>query len=242
MKKSLFFVALCATLAAVSGSKAFAQTAAVKETGSSKGEGDIKIMVDRNQGGDAADKFKFKRVPSPSKTDAATHAKFTLVTGEQDGAGGDLEKLHDGLLPGGEDAPEDNFFFNAGTDGGRIAIDLTNAIDIAQINTYSWHPNTRGPQVYKLYASDGTAEGFKATPDAKTDPVKAGWKLLASVDTRPKGVEAGDDYGGQYGVSITSASGVAGHYRYLLFDCMPTERDKDDFGNTFYSEIDVVAK
>ncbi len=246
MKKSLFFVALCATLAAVSSSKASPAAgegaAAAKETGSSKGEGDIKIMVDRNESSDATDKFKFKRVPSPSKTDAATHAKFYLVTGEQDGNGGGLEKLHDGLLPGGEDTPEDNFFFNAGTDGGRIGIDLTNAMDIAQINTYSWHPNTRGPQVYKLYASDGTAADFKPRPDGSTDPVKAGWKLLASVDTRPKGVEAGDEYGGQYGVSVTSAGGLVGHYRYLLFDCATTERDKDDFGNTFYSEIDVVAK
>ena len=45
----------------------------------------------------------------------------------------------------------------------------------------------------------------------------------------------------QYGVSITDASGALGKYRYLLFDCIETETD-DPWGNTFYSEIDVVAK
>ena len=203
MKKSLFFVALCASLAAVSGANAAPAGAAAKDTGASKGEGDIKVAVEHIANGDATDKFKFKTIPAVAKANAATSAKFSLVTGEQDPAGAGLEKLHDGLLPSGEDAPDDNFFFNAGTDGGRIEVDLTKAIDIKEINTYSWHPNTRGPQVYKLYASDGTTDGFKAKPDGSTDPVKAGWKLLASVDTRPKDGEPG----GQYGVSITSGSG-----------------------------------
>ena len=108
-------------------------------------------------------------------------------------------------------------------------------IEIAQVNTYSWHPNTRGAQVYNLYASDGAEPQFNAAPDGKTDPATCGWKLLASVDTRPQqGVG-----GGQYGVSISDSSGVLGKYRYLLFDSVPTEYD-DPFGNTFYSEVDVV--
>ena len=52
--------------------------------------------------------------------------------------------------------------------------------------------------------------------------------------------ERGED-GGQYGVSIDDQSGSLGKYRYLLFDCWVTEA-ADDWGNTFYSEIDVVAK
>jgi hypothetical protein len=56
------------------------------------------------------------------------------------------------------------------------------------------------------------------------------------VDTRPRQGEGG----GQYGVSITDASGVLGKYRYLLFVCVATEAD-DDWGNTFYSEVDVVV-
>ncbi len=241
MKKSLFLVALCATLAAVSSSKASPAAGASDQVGSSKGEGDIKVTVERIAGSDASDKWKFKNIPEVAKTNAATKAKFSLVSGEQDGNGAGLEALHDGKLPSGEDVPDENFFFNAGTDGGRIEIDLTNAMDIQQINSYSWHPNTRGPQVYKLYGSDGTADGFKAKPESG-DPTKAGWKLIASVDTRPKGASPGEDFGGQYGVSITSPGGTVGHYRYLLFDCATTERDVDDFGNTFYSEISVITK
>ena len=58
---------------------------------------------------------------------------------------------------------------------------------------------------------------------------------MANVDTRP----AGGDMGGQYGVSISlpTSSRPA---RYLLFVCSATETN-DDFGNTFYSEIDVIA-
>ncbi|HEV7927669.1 MAG TPA: hypothetical protein VGR14_20120, partial [Verrucomicrobiae bacterium] len=46
--------------------------------------------------------------------------------------------------------------------------------------------------------------------------------------------------GGQYGVSIRGAAGALGDYRYLLFDCKTTETD-DEFGNTFYSEINVLG-
>lgn len=66
-------------------------------------------------------------------------------------------------------------------------------------------------------------------------PTSAGWRLLASVDTRPPAGELG----GQYGVSIYDSSGGSlGTYRYLLFDISRTA-DTDRFGNTFFSEIDV---
>ena len=45
--------------------------------------------------------------------------------------------------------------------------------------------------------------------------------------------------GGQYGVSISDSGGAIGSYRYLLFVTSRNE-DRDDFGNTFYSEIDVI--
>ena len=137
--------------------------------------------------------------------------------------------------PREEDQPDRNFFFTQDEDGGRLAIDLGKAIEVKQVNTYSWHPNTRGPQVYKLYAADGAAPGFNAQPKRDTDPAKCGWKLFAAVDTRPKEGEGG----GQYGVSISDSAGAIGKYRYLLFDIRATEKD-DPFGNTFYSEIDVI--
>ena len=198
---------------------------------------EVKATVEYHDNSQATAEFKFKTIPSPAKDDAAAKAKISIVEGEKDSNGADTEALNDGNLPSEEDQPEKNFFFNAGTEGGRLAIDLGSAINIKQVNTYSWHPNTRGPQVYKLYASDGSDKDFKAAPKKGTDPAKAGWKLIATVDTKPKSGEGG----GQYGVSIADTAGAIGKYRYLLFDMSRTEAE-DEFGNTFYSEIDVIEQ
>jgi hypothetical protein len=196
---------------------------------------DISIVAEHNDNDHANAGFKFKNVPPPSRHNAATKARFAIVDGEPDDNGGGLDKLHDGEVPSEPDEPAGNFFFNAGTDGGRILVDLGGVRELKQVNTYSWHPGTRGPQVYHLYASDGKAAEFNAQPKRGTAPEKCGWRLLAQVDTRPKE----GDVGGQYGVSISDTEGTIGKYRYLLFDISRTEAD-DDFGNTFYSEIDVV--
>jgi hypothetical protein len=195
----------------------------------------VVVTVDRNASG-ATRAFKFARVPSPVADDAAAKAKVTLADGELDGQAGAVGSVTDGLLPRDEDEPGANFFFNAATTGGRLVIDLTRRVSIAQINSYSWHPNTRGPQVYELFASDGTDPKFNAAPRADVDPVTVGWVRVTAVDTRP----SGEDQGGQYGVSIAGRSGSVGQFRYLLFDCSATEM-QDDYGNTFYSEIDVIA-
>jgi hypothetical protein len=197
----------------------------------------VKVTSDHNSNATATSAFKFKNVPSPAKDDAAAKAKLLLVEGEVDGNGADLSVLTDGALPTEEDQPAANFFWNAGTGGGRFQMDLGSAIDIAQVNTYSWHPDTRGPQVYRLWASDGADPHFNPAPKTNIDLATVGWKLITVVDTRSKD---GND-GGQFGVSITDARGSLGKFRYLLFDCFVTET-ADEFGNTFYSEIDVVAK
>ena len=197
----------------------------------------INVVVEHNDDEHSTAAFKFPSVPAPSRTDAATNAKFTIVDGGSDENGGGLRKLHDGKLPSEADEPAEDFFFNAGTEGGRILVDLGGALDLRQINTYSWHPGTRGPQVYQLYASDGQGESFQLRPGHGTNLDKCGWSLLARVDTRPKEGNSG----GQYGVSISAPEGTIGKYRYLLFDISRTEAE-DDFGNTFYSEMDVVAK
>ena len=196
-----------------------------------------RIAIDHNTGAAATSEFKFARVPSPARDDAAAHAKVTLVDGQLDSNGANLTALIDGMLPPSEDEPGANVFFNARSFGGRFRIDLGNAIEIAQVNSYSWHPGARGPQLYKLYASDGSEAGLDLAPKRGVDPATRGWKLIATVNTIP---DRGED-GGQYGVSITDQSGSLGKYRYLLFDCWVTEA-ADDWGNTFYSEIDVVAK
>jgi hypothetical protein len=197
--------------------------------------GDVKVVSERNDNASAGPAYRFKDVPAPRSGDAAAKASLMVVDGTADGNSGGVERLNDGRLPSEDDQPAENFFFNAGTDGGQLQLDLGAVVEIKQVNTYSWHASDRGPQVYKLYASDGTEPDFEAQPKRGTDPEKRGWKLTASVDTRPKSGERG----GQYGVSISNPDGNLGKYRYLLFDCFQTESD-DPFGNTFYSEIDVL--
>ena len=201
--------------------------------GASRGE--VRVVSERNAGSAATMAFKFKAVSAPSRTDAGGGAKIEIVDGRADVNGAGLRAVQDGRLPDGQDEPGANFFFAAGSEGGRLLVDLGAPVEVRQVNTYSWHATTRGPQVYRLYAADGTAKGFRAKPAAGTDPAEAGWKLLASVDTRPKSGPPG----GQYGVSIRDSGGAAlGTFRYLLLSVRRTEGD-DPFGNTFFSEIDV---
>lgn len=199
-------------------------------------QAEIKTAVERNGDDRATAEFTFANVPRPSRTDAATRAEFTIVDGQVDGNSGNVEQLNDGRLPDEADVPEDNFFFAPRTDGGRLAVDLGGIIEVKQVNTYSWHPTTRGPQVYKLYAADGQTDGFDPRPGKSVDPEKHGWKHIAAIDTRSNN----EPTGGQYGVSISDSDGALGKYRYLLFEISATEHD-DAAGNTFYSEIDVIG-
>ena len=192
---------------------------------------DPRIVFEHNPTSVANREFKFKNITSPSKDDAASQAKLTLIDGDLDGGSAELAALTDGRLPQDEDEPGANVYFRAGSSGGRFRMDFGTAIDIAQVNTYSWHPNSRGPQLYKLYAADGSDPKFNADPKRGVDPASCGWKLVALVSTIS---DRGED-GGQYAASV---SGV-GKYRYLLFDIYVTEL-YDNWGNTFYSEIDVI--
>lgn len=196
----------------------------------------ICVVFDHNPNATANREFKFKNVPSPVKDDAASTAKLTLIDGEIDAGSAELSALTDGRLPTDEDEPAANLFFSAGSSGGRFRMDFGKPIDIAQVNTYSWHPNTRGPQLYKLYAAEGSEAKLSLDPKRGVDPASTGWKFIVAVSTLPK---QGED-GGQYGVNIKHSGGSLGKYRYLLFDCYVTEL-YDNWGNTFYSEIDVIS-
>jgi hypothetical protein len=198
---------------------------------------EVEITSERNRSDDATARFQFKKIPAPSNADAATRAKITIINGRADGNGGSVGKLSDGKLPSEDDQPAENFFFAAGTEGGRILIDLGSPIDIKQVASYSWHPGTRAPQVYALYASDGKAGNFNSQPAGGTAPQDCGWQKIADVDTRPKD----GDRGGQFGVTLSDSKGSLGSYRYLLFAISRTE-DADSFGNTFFSEIDVIDR
>lgn len=197
-----------------------------------------KITVDHNTGAAINAEWKFKSVPSPARDDAASKARVLIVDGEADGNSAGINALTDGMLPASDDQPRRNFFIAPGSGGARILIDIGRIVEVAQINSYSWHPGSRGPQVYRVWVSDGSGKNFSEAPKANVDPRTCGWKVLATVDTRSND-ETKD--GGQWGVSIAGAGEALGRFRYLLFDCYVTEV-ADDFGNTFYSEIDVIAK
>ena len=197
-----------------------------------------RITIAHNDNKAANPEFKFANVPSPSRDDAATHARVVMVDGEADGNGADVTALTDGVLPTSGDQPRRNFFVTAGSGGARVLIDLGKPMDIAAINSYSWHPNSRAPQVYRVWGSDGSDPKFLGEPNANVDPRTAGWRVIATVDTRSPDE---DKDGGQFGVSITDQKRSLGRIRYLLFDFYVTEV-ADNFGNTFYSEIDVIAK
>jgi hypothetical protein len=199
--------------------------------------GVISVICGFNPNSTATREFKFKNIPSPVADDAATNARLTLIDGNIDAGSAELSALVDGRLPTDEDEPGANLFFSAGSSGGRFRMDLGNVIEITQVNSYSWHPNSRGPQLYKLYAADGSESKLDLDPKRGIDPATRGWKFIATVSTLP---QQGED-GGQYGVSVTDSSGALGKYRYLLFDCYVTEL-YDNWGNTFYSEIDVIAR
>jgi hypothetical protein len=191
------------------------------------------IVFDHNPNDLATREFKFKNIPSPSKADAATRAQLTLIDGDLDAGSAELAALTDGRLPRDEDEPGTNVFFRAASSGGRFRMDFGSPIEIAQVNTYSWHPNSRGPQLYKLYAADGSDPKLNLDPKRGVDPASCGWKLIALVSTLPDRGEMG----GQYAASVSDV----GKHRYLLFDIYVTEL-YDNWGNTFYSEIDVISK
>ena len=123
-----------------------------------------KVAFEHNANDVANREFKFRNIASPAKEDAAANAKLTLIDGELDQGGAELSALTDGRLPGDEDEPGANVFFRAGSSGGRFRMDFATPIDVRQVNTYSWHPNTRGPQLYKLYAADGSDPKFNFDP------------------------------------------------------------------------------
>ena len=197
--------------------------------------GEVNVAIEHHEGIEILSGFSFKKAGAPLRNDAASTAVFAIVDGEPDANSGRANVLNDGLVPDQDDQPPANFFFKTGSDGGRLRVDLGAVINISQVNTWSWHSDARAPQVYRVYASDGTMSGFNAGPKQGVDPAACGWRLVANVDSRPKKGETG----GQYVVSISDAAGSIGKYRYLLF-CFACTDAKDPNSNTFYSEIDVV--
>ena len=174
---------------------------------------------------DITSAFDFQDVPFPVKGDSGEKGKWQIVSGKAK----ELKAVNDGVLPPSEDDRKRNFRFRSGTDGGRLAVDLGKPVQVEFVNSYSRHPDSRAPQVFVLYAaSKGDADPSKLDSDD--------WTKVASVDTRKTENGEPDVGGGVVGVSVP----VGKTARYLVFDVVPTEK-KTPFGNTFFSEIDIVA-
>ena len=178
--------------------------------------------------------FKLDLVPPPAINDAAVEATFTVVSGRADPNSGPLDVLKDGKIPGGNDEPRSNFFFAGGEGPHRLTVDLGKATALRGVATYSWHSSGRAAQQYQLYAADGTADGFQMAPGAGVDPASVGWRSVAKVDTAGKRP-------GQHAAAVLGDNGAElGTYRHLLFE-VTTNQDPRGFGQTFFSEIDVIA-
>ena len=107
---------------------------------------EVTVTVDHNRGAAATTAFNFARVASPARDDLAASAKVEVIAGTVDRNSAPIAALTDGRLPGNEDEPEANLFFRGDSWGGRIRFDLGGTVDIAAVNTYSWHPDTRAPR------------------------------------------------------------------------------------------------
>lgn len=189
--------------------------------------------------------FDFESLPKPAINDLGAKAVWKIAGGRADRSSAAIAVLSDGLMPTGNDQPNQNFFFAAGSEGGLIAVDLGAVQDVSQVVTYSWHSDSRAPQVYSLYAAVGDEPEF-AIPDSTSALSESkAWRKLADVDTRP--AKAAKDNGtrnavrgGQHAARIANPKASLGNFRHLLFAVSPTERE-DAFGNTFFSEIDVIT-
>ncbi|MEE2886565.1 MAG: hypothetical protein VX951_03950 [Planctomycetota bacterium] len=177
--------------------------------------------------------FVFATVPSNSSTDLANGLTFKVLAGSPHGASGPISVLTDGSAQKNWDSVPESFFTTDDTTHIRIQVQFASVYDIGQINTFSWHRNSRSRQQYRVYtalapsnnAPDFTAAAFQ--DDAAL--AKLGYTAVASVDT-------GSHSGGQAGASIDGKIGLS---VYVLFDIQPHYLSGVQ-RSTFHGEIDIV--
>ena len=153
---------------------------------------------------------------------AVKGAKAISVEGFARPANGvDLANLFAKDLPSGNADAKRNVWTQDGE--GRWLVDLQRPVEIARINTYSWHKAERAPQIFTLWGS-----AAELAPDARgKDMGAAGWKRIAAVDSKPLGE------GGRHGSSILALGHSLGTYRWLLWQ--HAERKNP----AFISRIDI---
>lgn len=139
--------------------------------------------------------------------------------------GQELPRLTVVDLPQNDDDIGHNTWFEGAE--AHILLDLKQSIEIARINTYSWHVKERAQQNFTMWGSAATSA--PAFPTGKgADPAKAGWTQIARVDT------AELKEGGKHGSCVIAAVGAAlGRFRFVLM--------QNHKPGTFLSRIDVLA-
>lgn len=182
-----------------------------------------------------ADPYSTTHIPNPSNTDLlqTTGATLSLAAGTLHAISLPVSALADGLLARNSDDPGNPGGRVVFSSGGpwRLLVSFPGLQAVDQVNSYSWHSNTRTIQQYSLYWSS------LLTPPPVAGPgVDPGWNLIASpnsvvLDAEQTGAGSYDE-NSKHGVSISVGLPV----RYLLFTFSSTN------GDTFYTEIDVVPE
>lgn len=193
---------------------------------------EVKVTAELSQDGSF---FRFENVQLPAIDDAGSKCKWRVVAGQVDANSGSIACLSDGRVPTSADQPSENLFFAAGTQNGLIAVDLEKVTDVVEIVSYSWHTDSRAPQVFSVYAATGEEPGFAFPVSVDEISSASGWQKLASVNTRQA-----NQNGGQHAVRISEPGTTLGKFRHLLFEMNATEPG-DRFSHTFFSEIDVIT-
>lgn len=212
-------------------------------------------IITRIESGDQTPSFRLPTIEPPSDRDYADarqgHATLSMVSGGNSKTpslgirSGPIGVLLNGRAQSGKDAPTESFYIEDGASS-WLQCDLGSTVSISKINTYSWHQDfgipdnrVRAVQQFMLYGFDGDAP-----PPIEGDAVSTGWVLIARVNTDESfQVVARADRPAQQACSISSARGVIGRYRYLLWHLKPS-RDpvSHKLNNTFYGEFDIYAQ
>jgi hypothetical protein len=195
-------------------------------------------VITRIERGEETAAFAFPAIPPPSDSDAADQSQgsavFQVLRGRLKQQSGSPALLGDGAGQLRADSPRESTFFQDHS-WGTLLVDLGRDVNVAVINSYSWHQHRameehreRARQRYTVFGWAGNG-----SPDLKKAPEQEGWIRIARVNT-DKFFDVHDrlDRPAQQAVSITSADGRLGEYRYLLFEV---------FGHTLFGEIDVHA-
>jgi hypothetical protein len=210
-------------------------------------------VIARLESGDETPAFRFPSLEPPSDRDAADQSqgrasirvvKGTLAVTHVDGSA-PPQALLDGHAQTRADSPEESVYFTNNVDG-MLLLDLSRAISIDRINSYSWHQNgvfadqrVRAVQKFTLYGFAGDQP-----PSADGRLTESGWTLIARVNSDEFfRVAAPSDRPAQQACSITGAHGPVGRYRFLLWELLGTQGpNTKDTNPTFYGEIDVHEK